>query len=181
MALSKSIATRYARALVDVALERNAQDRILVELEEFQSLLEKQHELRDVLENPALPVLIRVNILREVLRRGQIDRGTENFLLFLLSKNRQRYLREVLQAFMEQLDLRLGIISADVATAFELSIPQREQLRMRLAAMTGRKVKLNFVIDRAIIGGVVVKIGSTIYDGSVKMQLHLLRQCMAAS
>lgn len=176
MALARSIANRYARALVDIAMERKVQDRVLIELEDFKSLFDKQKELREVLENPALPLPVRTNILREVLQRAGVEKVTENFLLFLLSRNRLRFLNDFVQAFMNALDGRMGIISAEVATAFELTVPQREGLRARLGEVTGHKMKLNFAIDPSIIGGVVVQIGSTVYDGSIKSQLEALRR-----
>jgi len=179
MALARSIANRYARALVDVALEQKVQERVPVELEEVQGLLARQAELRQVLENPALPAPVRVGILTQVLERAGIHKVTQNFLLFLLTRNRLAFLGDIVQAFMDALDARMGILAAEVITAADLAPGQREQLRARLSEMIGRKVKPNFGTDPSIIGGVVVKIGSTIYDGSIRQQLETVRQRIA--
>ncbi len=175
----KPMATRYARALVDVALERRIHEKIGAELKDIETMLSSQKDIQDVFDNPAFPSDVRKAILRQILQRLGADRILENFLVLLLERNRIKLLPEIAHNFSELVDEQLGIIAVDVKTATDLPVEERELLRKKLGEVAGQEVKLNYSIDKLLIGGVVLQVGSTVFDGSVKGQLDAMRRRIA--
>jgi F-type H+-transporting ATPase subunit delta len=171
-----TIANRYARALADVITERHEVADVVGELSTFAQLLEQHAELREVFASPVIPLDRKRRVLDELLQRLQARQTTNNFLQLLLENQRLHHLSEMLRSLARELDTRTGIVSAEVTTARALSEADRAALRDRLRAATGKEVRLHFRTDPAIIGGVVTRIDSLIFDGSIKTQLAQMKQ-----
>lgn len=125
-----------------------------------------------VFSNPTIPYDQKQNVLRALIARAKLRPTTANFLQVLLKNQRLAELGEVNKRFAYVLDERAGAISADVRTARPVPVAAQEALRSKLTLMTGKNVRLSFETDEELIGGIVTRIGSTIYDGSVRNQLE---------
>jgi F-type H+-transporting ATPase subunit delta len=174
---SPAVASRYASALVDVVLNPKSQTQpgqIAGELRDFEALLESSPELRNALAAPSVPTARKKAILGRIADRLALGRITRNFLFVLNSHRRMDALAAVIDTFEVLLDERLGFSRAHVTSAQELDAAQRAQLEAELARLTGRRMRLKFATDESLIGGVIARIGSTVYDGSVKGRLEVL-------
>ncbi len=171
-----TIANRYARALADVITERGETNQVVAELNAFARMMAGHTQLRDVFASPVLAVERKRAVLDELLSRMNLGRTTANFLKLLLSNSRLHNLDQLMRALSRELDERTNIVSAEITTAREISEQEESMLRDRLKAVTGKDVRLQFRTDPAIIGGVITRIGSLIYDGSIKNQLAQMKQ-----
>jgi len=171
----KALAERYAGALVDVALANNQADRIKQELAAFAAMVRESSELRSFLANPSIARAAKHAAIEELVSKMGASRTLRNYLFVIVDQRRAGMLIEIEQAFSAILDARQGIMQATVTSAAELTPDERKELDAALDKLTGRKVQAQFKIDSALIGGAVVRIGSTIYDGSVRAQLERLR------
>jgi F-type H+-transporting ATPase subunit delta len=177
-------AAQYARALADVALESKL-DLAAIEqqLEDFSATLKGSKELREALANPALPVSKRIAILDAVNRRGGGDGKVRNFLALLIQHGRLAALDEILAQYRSEINRRLGIVEAEVITARALGEQERESLETRVAGLAGAQrseLRATFREDASLIGGAILCIGSTIYDGSVRGRLERLKERLLA-
>lgn len=174
----KALAERYAGALVDVALEKKQADQVKRELSEFAALVRESPELRAFLSNPAIARAAKHSAIEAIVTRMGASRTLRNYLFVIVDQRRAGMLIEIEQAFSRLLDARQGITQALVTSATELTAKERQELDVALGKLTGEKVQAQFTTDAALIGGAVVRIGSTIYDGSVRAQLQRLRARM---
>jgi F-type H+-transporting ATPase subunit delta len=174
----KALAERYAGALVDVALEKKQADQVKRELSEFAALVRESPELRAFLSNPAIARAAKHAAIEAIVTRMGASRTLRNYLFVIVDQRRAGMLIEIEQAFSRLLDARQGITQALVTSATELTAKERQELDVALGKLTGEKVQAQFTTDAALIGGAVVRIGSTIYDGSVRAQLQRLRARM---
>lgn len=171
-----TISNRYARALADVVTERRETNEVVAELSQFEKMLAAHGELRDVFASPVLAVERKRAVLNDLLARLQFRPTSNNFLQLLLANGRLHNLDQMLRALSRELDVRTNIVSAEITTARAISEQEKTMLRDKLKAATGKDVRLQFRTDTAIIGGVVTRIGSTVYDGSIKSQLAQMKQ-----
>jgi F-type H+-transporting ATPase subunit delta len=171
-----TIANRYARALADVIIERRETNEVVAELNKFAQMMAGHSQLRDVFASPVLAAERKRAVLNELLARMNLRQTTANFLQLLLSNSRLHDLDQMLRALSNELDARTNIVSAEITTAREISEQEQSMLRDKLKAATGKDVRLRFHTDPAIIGGVVTRIGSLVYDGSIKSQLAQMKQ-----
>ncbi len=176
-----TIANRYARALADVIIERRETNEVTVELDGFARMMAGHAQLREVFASPVLAVERKRAVLDDLLSRMSLRRTTANFLQLLLNNSRLHDLDQMLRALARELDARTNIVSAEVTTAREIGEQEQSMLRDRLKAATGKEVRLQFRTDPAIIGGVVTRIGSTVYDGSIKNQLAQMKQRLVSA
>ena len=176
----KALAERYAGALVDVALENKQADQVKQELADFAALVGGSPELHAFLANPSIARAAKHAAIEQIVARMGASRTLRNYLFVIVDQRRAGMLQEIEQAFSRLLDARQGITQATVTSATELSAKERAQLTEALAKLTGEKVQAQFAADPALIGGAVVRIGSTIYDGSLRTQLDRLRAKMIA-
>lgn len=174
----ETVARRYAVALADVVTKNNEAEIVADELRAFRNLMSESPQLGEVFRNPSVPAEQKSGILETLIERTKPTKSTANFLRILLKNARLGDLNVVADRFTSVLEERNGIVAADITTAQPLSAEQQAALQSRLQNVTGKKVALNFQIDENIIGGVVTRIGSTIYDGSVKNQLQQLKEQM---
>jgi F-type H+-transporting ATPase subunit delta len=171
----RDLTVNYADALVDVALGQNAATEVRSQLGDFLALFRESPELRVLLESPAVPRSSKHAVVEALVARLGAGRTLRNFLLVVLDHRRTALLPEIQQAFDARLDVRLGVTRADVTSAQELSDAEKDELRAALERITGQRVDAAYRLDPAIIAGAVVRIGSTIYNGSVRAQLERLR------
>lgn len=186
--MSLSIARRYARALADIifaaklpaARQRTQVQQVKQQLTDFASLLRQHAPLRNVLTSPAVgkdEKLALLDRLRKLLGLSELAR---NFLAVLLDHRRLDLLDQVLGAFDREVYARLAIVPVEVTTAFALNAKQKKLLEERLAALAGTQVELRYRQSPEILGGVVARLGSTIYDGSLRAQLRRLQRQLTA-
>ncbi len=174
----KALAERYAGALVDVALENKQADLVKQELADFAALIRKSPELNAFLSNPSIARAAKHSAIEAIVARMGASRTLRNYLFVIVDQRRAGMLVEIEQAFSRLLDARQGITQATVTSAADLTKKEREELGAALGKLTGGKVQAQFTTDAALIGGAVVRIGSTIYDGSVRTQLQRMRTRM---
>ncbi len=178
---AQAIARRYSSALADVVTKSGETVTVQNELNQFEAMMTSSPDLTEVFKNPAIPYEQKSKVLESLLGKTKPNNSTANFLRILLKNYRLADLSEINKKFAVVLDERAGLVSADVTTAKTLSPDEQKNLQVKLEKVTGKKVNLSYSIDESIIGGVITKIGSTIYDGSVKTQLQQLKEKMIRS
>lgn len=172
----ETVARRYATALADVVLKSGETETVKSELKTWEDLIKSNPGLQNALNNPAIAHLSKEKILEDLLAKAKPSKATANFLRVLLRNSRLTELAEINAKFAAVLDERSGVVAAEVTSARPLSEAEKAEFQANLAKMTGKKVNLNFNINENIIGGVVTRVGSTVYDGSVRTQLENLKQ-----
>lgn len=177
----QTIARRYAIALADVVIERGEAVEVQKELLQWGEMVDSNPLLKTVFSNPTVPYEQKRKVLQELIKRTRVRETTANFLQVLLRNQRLAELSEVNKRFGLILDERSGVVAADVTTARPVAPASIEALREKLASVSGRKVRLNFATDADLIGGMVARIGSTVYDGSIRNQLHEMELKLAGS
>jgi len=175
---SQAVGRRYAVALADVVLSRGEAQEVREELAAWDTLVRSNPQLLEVFRHPAISHEQKQGVLEELIRRARPRPTTANFLKVLLQNGRLAELNEVSAQFAQELDRRSGVVTAQVTTARPLSDDAQEALRARLGQLTGSRVRLQFEVNDELIGGVVTRIGSTLYDGSVRGRLQQIRQRM---
>jgi len=179
---TSAVATRYASALADVVTAPGSSVRpedALAELRSFDTALRSSAELHSALTSPAVPPGRKRAVVGRIADALKLSRITRNLLFVLIDHRRIAALDAVLHSFEIVVDERLGFARAEVASARELTEAQRTALNERLEKLTGKRIRARFAVDQTLIGGVVARIGSTVYDGSVRGQLDALGQRIA--
>lgn len=172
----ETVARRYASALADVVVAHNTADTVRSEVAAFASMMSENAELSLVFANPSIPHASKERVLEEIIARAKPSQTTANFLRVLLRNSRLSEIDVIKEKFDAELEARSGIVPAEVISAAELPADERAEFERSLEKLTGKKVKIDFAVDSGLIGGVVTRIGSTVYDGSVKTKLENLRQ-----
>jgi F-type H+-transporting ATPase subunit delta len=177
-----AVAGRYARAFAEVVAEHKLDPAATVEeLAEIAALVRDHAELRNVLENPAVEQIEKLGLLDAIIKRLRAGRLLRNFVAVLIDHKRIGQIGEIAEQFRRELDSRMGIAEARVSSARALTASEKKSLEQRLAAVTGKTVRATYSEDSGLLGGAVVRIGSTVYDGSVRGQLQRLKQEIAGS
>lgn len=174
-----TVANRYAKALADVVGERGEAPAVASEINAFAQLVEQHAELRNVFASPVIALDRKRAILNELLAKLQLRQTTTNFLKILLTNQRLHHIGVVRASLAKELDVRAGVVSAEITTARPLATAEQDALLTQLRQATGKQMRVNFKIDPAIIGGVVTRLESLVYDGSIKNQLALMKQQLA--
>ncbi len=173
------MAGRYASALFELALESKAVDAVKAELETFEALIAESPDLRRLVRSPVFRADEQRRALAAVLARLGISGLTANFLQVVAANRRLFAVRDMIRAYRALVARHKGEISADVVVAEKLSDKHLEALKNALKAVTGgRAIDLNVKIDPAIIGGLVVKLGSRMVDSSLRTKLNAIRHAM---
>jgi ATP synthase, F1 delta subunit len=175
----QTVARRYAAALADVAIERREERAVQEELDQWAAMIESHGQLKEVFANPTIIYDHKRKLLEDLISRTRVRETTASFLRVLLKNQRLSQLREVAARYGHVLDERGGIVAATVTTARPVPEELRQQLHDTLIAATGRKVRLAFYTDETVLGGMVARIGSTIFDGSVQNHLERLANELA--
>jgi F-type H+-transporting ATPase subunit delta len=170
----QTVARRYATALADVAISRSEERQVQSELQGWAAMLESNPQLKEVFSNPTVPLDQKRRVLHELISRTRISETTGAFLQVLLLNQRLAQLKDIVERLALILDERAGVVAAHVTTARPVPEAQQGALRDALSQVTGNSVRLSFATDESLIGGLVARIGSTIFDGSVESQLQRL-------
>ena len=172
-----SVASTYARAFADVVLDDQLDaDRCVAQLRTIASLLDESSELRRVWENPAIPAEQKRNVLDIIVERDGISTQVRNLVAILIDHRRVHFLDPIIRQLEKELDARLGFAEAQIVTARELNDKEKREFEAQVAKLTGKKVRAQYEQDASLLGGAVLHLGSTIYDGSVKGQLERLKE-----
>lgn len=177
----QAIARRYATALADVTIANGEARQVQEELSAWELMMQGNAQLLEVFGNPTIPYDQKRKVLSALITRARVRSTTANFLQVLLQNHRLAELSAVNRVFARVLDERAGVVSAEVTTARPVPETSQEALRVKLAALTGKNVRLSFATDEDLIGGIVTRIGSTIYDGSVRNQLQQVKERLTKS
>jgi F-type H+-transporting ATPase subunit delta len=172
----ETVARRYAAALADVVVKTGDTSDVQAELKQWEAMMSSGNDLLEVFNNPSIQQENKEKVLESLLARAQPSKTTANFLRVLLRNGRLTDISQINEKFANVLEERSGGVSAQVTSARPLADSQKTEIRTNLEKMTGKRVSPVFTIDEAIIGGVVARIGSTVYDGSVKTQLENLKE-----
>lgn len=177
----ETVARRYATALADVVTNNGDAGGIQAELKEWETMMLSSTDLLEVFNNPSIQQENKEKVLGNLIERAKPSKTTANFLRVLVRNGRLTDIGEINQKFASVLEERSGGVSAQITSARPLSEAQKSEIQTNLEKMTGKRISPNFATDETIIGGVVTRIGSTVYDGSVKTQLEELKQQMIGS
>jgi F-type H+-transporting ATPase subunit delta len=175
----QTMARRYASALADVVLERGEAAEVQAELTRWEEMIQSTPNLLEVLRNPTIALDQKRTVLNKLIERAKPRPTTANFLKVLLQNHRLTDLGEINRKFAETLDERAGMVQATVTTARAVPESSQQQLHAKLTGLTGKKVRVDFATDPDLLGGIVTRIGSTVYDGSVRNQLQMIKEKMA--
>jgi F-type H+-transporting ATPase subunit delta len=177
-----SVAGRYARAFAEVVVEQRFDpSQAIQELNGVVELMNSSLELRNVLQNPAVAHKQKLGLLDAIIGRMGGSKMLRNFLAVLIDQRRIREINEIAEQFKHELNQRLGIAEARISAIRELTPEEKQLLEKKIAAMTGKVVLASYSQDASLLGGAVVRVGSTIYDGSVRGQLQRIKQQITAS
>ena len=173
------VARRYASALADVVLEKGEAREVQAELAAWEQMFQSSPALQEVFRNPTIALDQKRAVLRKLIERVKPRQTTVNFLKVLLQNQRLTELGEINRRFVEILDERAGMVAATVTTARSVPESSQQQLHAKLLSLTSKRVRVNFATDPDLIGGLVTRIGSKVYDGSVRSQLQQIKERMA--
>jgi F-type H+-transporting ATPase subunit delta len=176
-----SVASSYARAFADVVIhDRLEAERVTGELRGLSALLKQHPELKGVWENPAIPAEQKRAVLDGIVKREGISKPVRNLMAVLMDHQRMYFLDLIIEHLAKELDRRLGLAEADITSARDLGDTEKRALEAQISKLTGKKVRARYARNPALLGGAVVRIGSTIYDGSVSGQLQKMREAIVS-
>lgn len=173
---NQASANRYAKALLDVAVQEADPVQAEQDLAAFANLFATNADLRRALTNPVVPIQAKRTVVQQIVERGKPIAPVGKLLVLLADRDRLEIVPDLINAYRERLMDYQQIVRAEVVSAVSLAPERAAQLEQRLAALTGRKVNLNARVDPSIIGGVVARIGTTVYDGSITTQLAKMKE-----
>lgn len=180
--MASAAANRYARALADVVLARNspisAADAV-AQLRSAEQLITGSDELRNALLTPAIQTARKRAVMGRLLEELGTSTIIRNFVYVVIDHRRIPIISDIREAFELLIDERLGFARAEVSSAEPLDARRSSEIESELSSMTGKRMRLRFAVDPALLGGVVARIGSTVYDGSLRGQLQQLRRQLA--
>jgi F-type H+-transporting ATPase subunit delta len=174
---SRTAAARYARAALDVATQESADlDRIARELDEFIAFFKQQPVLEALMLNPAVPAPRKRAAMEQITRISGFTPIVAKLLILLADRDRLALLKDISATYHDLLADRRNVVRAEVTSAEPLSNDRLHAIEQRLADVTGKRVAMTAKVDKEIIGGVVARVGSTVYDASIATQLKKMRE-----
>jgi F-type H+-transporting ATPase subunit delta len=171
----KSASLQYANALADIALAQGAADPVLRQLMDFREAYAESSELRNFLASPAVDREAKHGVIEKLVARLGATKIVRNFLFVVADHSRMHILPEIVDSFQEVVRERQGIAEAEISSAVELSAAQKAEFAFTLERMTGQRIEAKYSLDPSLLGGAVVRIGDSIYDGSVRNRLNEMR------
>lgn len=180
---STGIASRYAQALVDALLSPSAgtDARLsLAGLIEFVDIVKRSRDLELVLLSPSVSTQRKRAVISRIADAMPLDRLVRNFLYVLSDHRRLPLLPEIAEISRVVFDGRQGVLRANIAAAEPLSDHDQKQLAEALGVVTGKQIRIEMTIDPSLIGGIIARVGSTVYDGSVRGRLHWIGERLAS-
>jgi len=176
-----SLFSRYAQAFADVVIATKLDPRkVEEELGSFVGILGSVPELRSIWENPAVDAGQKRAVLDKIIEHIGGSRVLRNFLAVVIDHHRIAALPKIARQFELDLNARLGLADAEITSARGLSESEKRALEARVGQVTGKQVRARYATDPALLGGAVVKVGSTVYDGSIRGQLEKLKRELSA-
>jgi F-type H+-transporting ATPase subunit delta len=176
-----SVTSTYARAFADAVFSGHHDPaKTLQEAQAVAELVAGSKELRAVWETPSITAEQKRAVLDAIVMRQGISRTVRNFVAVLIDHRRINFLGPIVKQFELELNQRLGFTEAEITSARELNQSERSALEAQMEKLTGKKVRARYSLDESLLGGAVVKVGSTIYDGSVDGQLERMRQTISS-
>ena len=172
----RTSATRYAKALFEVALQESDHPQVETDLNTIVTAMNEHAQLRHALLSPSVPQAARANVVRALASQAGLQPPVAKLLMMLADRGRLELLPAILEVYRDRLRAHMNIVQATVTAAAPLSPERVQALERSLSGVTGKQVQLDLAVDPSLIGGVVAKIGSTVYDGSIRMQLQKLKQ-----
>jgi len=177
-----TVTNTYARAFADVVMSMRLDTAAtLAEAQQMAAFARDNEGLREVWDAPAISADQKRAVLDSIVKRAGISRPVRNFVAVLIDHRRTRFIGEIVIQFAQELNQRLGFAEAEVTTVRELSANEKTELEADIAKVTSKKIRATYTKDASILGGAIARVGSTVYDGSVKGQLEKMRQLLAAS
>jgi F-type H+-transporting ATPase subunit delta len=172
-----AVSSRYARALVEVVLEQNLDADVAREqLNSFAEAVRESVELRRVWESPAVPAEQKRAVLDAVVGQIGAFKAIRNLMAVVIDHRRIPMLNDIARQFAVELDAQLGFVEAEISSARQLSTEEKRELESQVERLTGKKVRAHYASDPRLLGGIMVRVGSTIYDGSIRGQLEKMKQ-----
>jgi F-type H+-transporting ATPase subunit delta len=176
------VGTRYAKALLDIVMGSGADaQKVLADLRAIQSLIDTSSDLKTALLSPAVSPSRKRAVVGRLIDELNVLRPVRNLIFVVIDHRRITQMHAIVEAFEMLLDQRLGLVRAEIASAHDLDVAQRATLEAELSRIAKKKAKASYTIDPALIGGVVARVGSIVYDGSVRGQLDRLRVKLASA
>jgi F-type H+-transporting ATPase subunit delta len=175
----RKLASRYAGALLSVFPDPTQAEKTDRFLTEVGQAMEQSEELRDILLDPAHPRAARISVLHAMAEKRGMPRQVFNFLSTIIDHNRGGAIPAIAEVFHEERERAMGIVPAEITTATPLSEPLRERAQSTIEKLAGKKVRLTCQVEPELLGGAITKIGSRVYDGSLRSQLGRLRRRMS--
>ena len=175
---SSNIARRYARAFFEIAKEERRYEDYSRELGFFSAILKENKGLTEFLANPLFARPEKKAVMETILRKAGISELTANFLKLLVDMRRIGIISDIENRYREMMDEALNQVRVTVSAAFPLTGELAAQLQKGLEKLTGKQVEMTVLLDASLLGGVVVRIGDTIYDGSIRTQLKKINDLM---
>ncbi len=173
---------RYARAFQQVAVSQNLNvDAVRAELADFAGTYEGSRELREFLLNPAPPQADKLKVLDSISGRLGMQKPVRNFVAVLMDHDRLHFLREIIDEYSVLADQASGISEVEIVSAKPLSDGERTLLQGKAGELAGGKVRVQWSEDATLLGGAVIRLGSRVYDGSVRGQLQQMKQHLAGA
>ena len=174
---------RYAHALDEVVIANNlSREAVKAQLQDFAATLGESAGLREVLENPSIPGDQKLRLLDALASRLGMNRTVRNFVAIIIEHLRLGELPQILEAYLQRADRDGGVAEAEVTSARPLDAAGKRTLEESIARLTGGSlVRAVYREDPALLGGAVIRLGSTVYDGSVRGQLEQMKQRMVAA
>lgn len=180
--ISSAVVSRYANALADVVLSPGSgldPAQSVEQLRSFDAAVQSSSDLRSVLATPAISAARKREVIKDIAKALGVSGVIRNFVLVLADHRRAAALPQITDGYETALDARLGFVGAEVSSAAELTDEQKQVLAAQLGKIAGAQVRMRFTVNADLIGGVSARIGSTVYDGSVRGQLATLRARLA--
>jgi F-type H+-transporting ATPase subunit delta len=175
-----SVASSYARAFADVVLgDRLDADGSVAQLRLIATLLSESSALRRVFENPAIPVEQKHEVVDVIAQRDGLSKQVRNLIAVLIDHRRVHFLNPIIDHLEKELDARLGFAEAGITSAHALAAAEKQGLEAEVGKLTGKKVRARYDQDPSLLGGAVIRLGSTIYDGSVRGQLERIKTALS--
>jgi F-type H+-transporting ATPase subunit delta len=175
-----SLARRYARALLALGREQGCIDQLGADLNTFAAVLDQDDaQLRKVLNNPGLTTTERKNVVIAILGMLSLHQLSQNFINLLVDKSRLSVFDSIRRAYIDMADELAGRVRASVTTAEPADQATADQIRKVLESNTGKTVLVDFLVDPDLIGGIVARVGDTVYDASIRARLKNLRETLS--
>ncbi|MFN3135651.1 MAG: ATP synthase F1 subunit delta [Candidatus Kryptonium sp.] len=171
------VAKRYAKALIEIAEELKKLDRITQDVQLIDSMIRSSRDLQLFLKSPIIKEDKKREIIQEIFVDSRVDPIILKFILLLVEKKREDLLHDIVKVYQELYDEKVGAVTAEIVTVVELNSTEKNDVEKKVLELTrAKKVKAIYKVDPSIIGGIIIRIGDTVYDASIKRRIQLLRE-----